>query len=57
VASRGFHHGLLGSAAEWVTEAPRWRDLGAVAIGGCCRTGPDDIRRLRQVLEEAPATR
>ncbi|HUP25888.1 MAG TPA: homocysteine S-methyltransferase [Thermoanaerobaculia bacterium] len=45
-----------GSAAEWVTEAPSWRDLGAVAIGGCCRTGPDDIRRLRQVLEEAPAT-
>ena len=25
---------------------PRWLAAGATAIGGCCRTGPDDIRAL-----------
>lgn len=40
-----------GSAADWIAQAPSWRDLGAVAIGGCCRTGPADIRRLRAALE------
>jgi len=27
--------------------AQLWRDAGAQIIGGCCRTGPDDIRRIR----------
>ncbi len=27
-----------------------WRDAGARLIGGCCRTGPEDIRRLREAL-------
>lgn len=32
-------------------EASRsWRALGARLIGGCCRTGPDDIRRIRRAL-------
>lgn len=31
-------------------DAPRWRALGARLIGGCCRVGPDDIRRLRADL-------
>ena len=39
------------ASADWIAEAPRWRELGAVGIGGCCRTGPEDIRRLREVLE------
>ena len=26
--------------------ASRWRAAGAAAIGGCCRTGPDDVRAL-----------
>ena len=40
--------------------APRWVGLGARIIGGCCRTGPDQIRALRQRLlgsgagEESP---
>lgn len=28
----------------------RWRRRGAALIGGCCRTGPRDIRRLRAQL-------
>jgi len=27
-----------------------WRDAGAQIIGGCCRTGPDDIRSIRASL-------
>lgn len=27
-----------------------WRDAGAVILGGCCRTGPDDIRTMRRAL-------
>lgn len=29
-----------------------WFRLGARLIGGCCRTGPADIRAIRQALEE-----
>jgi homocysteine S-methyltransferase len=44
---------------KWVGSAQRadvgnvtrcWYDAGARLIGGCCRTGPDDIRRIREVL-------
>ena len=27
-----------------------WRDAGAQLIGGCCRTGPEDIRQLREAI-------
>lgn len=37
-------------AAHLADEAPRWRAAGARLIGGCCRTGFDDIRGLRQRL-------
>lgn len=30
--------------------APRWIDAGARLIGGCCRTRPNDIARLRELL-------
>jgi len=36
---------------DWVEMAPEWIRLGAGAVGGCCRTGPDDIARLRRLLE------
>lgn len=32
------------------TAAPGWRRLGASVLGGCCRTGPDTIRRMRGAL-------
>ncbi|RLT39610.1 MAG: homocysteine S-methyltransferase [Chloroflexi bacterium] len=28
-----------------------WRDAGAQMLGGCCRTGPDDIHRIRTALQ------
>lgn len=39
-----------GRSFDLAAAAPRWRHLGARLIGGCCRTGPDDIRKLRAAL-------
>ena len=35
--------------------APRWVGLGARILGGCCRTGPEQIRALRHRLLDRPA--
>ena len=35
---------------DWSREVVQWRALGAQGIGGCCRVGPADIRRMRQAL-------
>ena len=35
---------------RFVDEAVRWRAAGARLIGGCCRTGPEHVRRLRARL-------
>lgn len=32
--------------------AARWYQRGARLVGGCCRTGPEDIRRVRAELSE-----
>lgn len=42
----GSHQG----AGDLASQAVHWRDLGARLLGGCCRTTPADIRRLRRVL-------
>ncbi|HVS13895.1 MAG TPA: homocysteine S-methyltransferase [Thermoanaerobaculia bacterium] len=39
-----------GEATRWIDEAPAWVELGARLVGGCCRTGPEEIRRLRATL-------
>ncbi|HVS62635.1 MAG TPA: homocysteine S-methyltransferase [Thermoanaerobaculia bacterium] len=39
-----------GEIESWIEEAPGWVDLGARLIGGCCRTSPEEIARLRQAL-------
>ncbi len=40
-----------GAAADDpAAAAPGWRALGAAVLGGCCRTGPDTIRRMRRAL-------
>ena len=36
-----------GAGSDPAEEAPRWRDSGATVLGGCCRTGPDTIARMR----------
>mgnify|MGYP001550028938 CR=1 FL=1 len=42
-------HRWSGEACEPVAAA-HWYEAGARLIGGCCRTGPDDIRRMRAEL-------
>ncbi len=37
-------------AQDLVASAPGWRRSGATVLGGCCRTGPDTIERLRAAL-------
>ncbi|MFQ5350146.1 MAG: homocysteine S-methyltransferase family protein, partial [Thermoanaerobaculia bacterium] len=38
------------SPADLAAGAGEWVRLGAGIVGGCCRTGPADIRRLRRLL-------
>ncbi len=44
------HRCWLGDAGEFAPWTREWFEAGAQAIGGCCRTGPDDIRAIRAVL-------
>ncbi len=37
-------------ASSFALAAKGWREAGAQLIGGCCRTGPEDIRQLRGAL-------
>lgn len=37
--------------------ARQWAGAGAQIIGGCCRTGPEHIRAIRESLAEIPAIR
>ena len=39
-----------GDGPDFIELAARWHALGARLIGGCCRTTPETIRRLRQQL-------
>ena len=39
-----------GEGPDPADEAPKWRDAGASVLGGCCRTGPDTIARMRMRL-------
>lgn len=41
------------SAEALADEALLWLESGAQLIGGCCGTGPDEIRALRQMLNRA----
>jgi len=45
-------HRWLGRDAESdvLAQVEGWIDAGARILGGCCRTGPDQIRRLRRIL-------
>jgi homocysteine S-methyltransferase len=43
-------HQWTGGAGDTL-EATPWYDAGARLIGGCCRTGPADISRMRAELE------
>jgi homocysteine S-methyltransferase len=40
----------IAETERWGELGRRWRDAGARLLGGCCRTGPDEVRRLRDAL-------
>ena len=40
-------------ARDWGELGRAWRAAGARLIGGCCRTGPAEVRRLRESLVES----
>lgn len=42
--------GRGAGSPDLAAQAPAWLAAGAVVVGGCCRTGPDDIARLRAAL-------
>jgi homocysteine S-methyltransferase len=44
-------------AAGFGSLAREWAEAGAQMIGGCCRTGPNHIRAIREALEGFPAMR
>lgn len=42
--------GGISDPVNFAEASLEWKRLGATILGGCCRTGPDHIRRMRQVL-------
>lgn len=40
---------------DWGKACRGWIAAGAVGVGGCCRVGPGDIRRMRAALASSPA--
>ena len=38
-------------AAQFGEQARHWYAEGARLIGGCCRTGPEEIRSVKQCLQ------
>ncbi len=43
-------------SSEPADQAVAWVEAGAAMIGGCCRVGPEAIRRLRAALLASPST-
>lgn len=42
---------------DFATAAAGWVERGAALVGGCCRTGPEHIRRIRERLVTTQSTR
>lgn len=40
------------SADVILDQLPEWRRLGVAVVGGCCRVGPEDIRQLRERVDQ-----
>lgn len=47
----------VGTAGRFTAHVPAWLRAGARWIGGCCRTTPDDIRRVRADVDAFVAGR
>ncbi|SFS67917.1 homocysteine S-methyltransferase [Saccharopolyspora flava] len=44
------HHAWTGDARLSPRQARRWRDAGAMLVGGCCRVRPEDITAVAETL-------
>lgn len=44
-------HCWEGTATRFTTRVDEWIDAGASWLGGCCRTTPEDIRRVREIVD------
>jgi homocysteine S-methyltransferase len=42
----------ISSANEFAAASQTWYDAGARLVGGCCRTGPEHIRQMREKLTQ-----
>lgn len=49
------HWGGESAAVQFGEQARRWYAAGARLIGGCCRTGPQEIRNVKRCLAEFAA--
>ncbi len=49
-------HCWEGTATRFTAHVDEWIDAGASWIGGCCRTTPADIRRVREVVDARTRT-
>ena len=46
--------GRADDEPEWAEACRDWIAAGAVAVGGCCRVGPEAIRAMRATLVTGP---
>ena len=40
----------------FLAAVPRWVELGATMIGGCCRVGPQEIQLIKQLVDSLHKT-
>ena len=52
----GFRWFGEGGMEGFLAAVPRWVELGARIIGGCCRVGPQDIKLIRQCVDSLQKT-
>ncbi len=53
VGDAGQSRGWSGAQEEWISRVRSWLEAGPMLIGGCCRTTPDDIRRISDRLKRS----
>ncbi len=51
--TKTWHHPVSGPG--WENFISKWKSMGAVCLGGCCRTLPSDIVQIASLMKEAAA--